>query len=267
MPKKSKSPRATILKLHGHISEMSVGSLAEHGSYGVVLRAAITKSYEFAKFVLTEHKAPFFCSATLRGICEDLIVLSFLRKCDDRNLAVELIAQGQMLEGTISQSQFIERERPWQPVFSLSEEYKVVLAQRTDKFCREQSWKKSGRAQLPSVRSMAMSSGLLEIYEFFYSITSRWVHFSPHILMRMGWGSSELNDRPAPETQYRFSTDNFELYYREFNRVYGLYLFHRLSTTFIDEFEDAIAVAKLLDEIDVHISKVLRWPEPVHTKK
>ncbi len=60
------------------IGELRIG---EDTWFEGVKRAAIIKSFEFCLEVYRDDKAanPFFLAPTLRGICEDLIVVAFLQ--------------------------------------------------------------------------------------------------------------------------------------------------------------------------------------------
>lgn len=230
--------------------------------YGVALRASVAKSWEFASFV---HRSPaptngFFLNATLRGICEDLIAFSFLDSLppSEREKAISLLMLRSTAEGITAQEAFFRTERPWQPVLR----GRVATLESSDAELRELSknfsW--TGKQVWPTVWFVAKATSLIPIYNYLYSATSRWVHFSPHLLIRMGWGGSA--DDLGANTKWHFTTENFSRYYTEFNRVYSVYLLVRLlrgpaiglTTNAIDE---------ILTNLEGDLSEVIRWPEVV----
>src|SRR6266404_1989790 len=176
--------------------------------YEVALKAALAKTYDFNAYVSSVESSShsFYHTATLRGICEDIIVLkAFLAfPAKDR---FELIAQTQMTgvyESLKSQYAFFKANRPGQPVLGNKDAEK---AEKTEKnkllklYGRLGFINLKGKPFIPSVRALAKKAGLLDVYDFFYSATSKWVHFSPQILMRMGW-APDAN----PSSTFTFST-------------------------------------------------------------
>jgi hypothetical protein len=73
---------------------------------------------------------------------------------------------------------------------------------------------------------MAKSANLHALYSYLYSTASKWVHFSPQILLRMGWGGAK--DDVGDHTERTFTAANFSQYYVEFNKTYSLLLLLRL---------------------------------------
>lgn len=255
---KAKETIAKFSRWKGRISRVSISDV---GMHGILLRAAAVKSWEFASFA---HRKPapangFYLTATLRGICEDLIVLSFLETLspEDRDTAIGLLIQKDLAEALGAQTTFFNEERPWQPVlgapaaFDSGEDKLRTLSESL-------GWK--ARQPWPSVWFMAKATSLTPLYSYLYSATSRWVHFSPQILMRMGWGGSQ--DEPSNQTQWRFTTKNFSGYYAEFNRVYSAYLFLRLLRGPARSLKEP-KTDGLLDLLEGDLSEVIRWPELV----
>jgi hypothetical protein len=241
---------------------ISRASIADVGMHGILLRAAAVKSWEFASFT---HRTPappngFYLTATLRGICEDLIVLSFLETlgADDRRAAIGLLSQKDLVEALGAQAAFFKEERPWQPVLAANAAANDTGEKKLRQLSRSFGW--TGRPAWPSVWYMAKATSLTPLYSYLYSATSRWVHFSPQILMRMGWGSSP--EKPSDQTTWRFTTKNFSEYYSEFNRVYSAYLFLRLLRGPLGGLRDPKMDA-LLDSLEGDLSEVIRWPELV----
>jgi hypothetical protein len=117
--------------------------------------------------------------------------------------------------------------------------------------------------KLPKVHAMATECNLLELYEFMYSATSKWVHFNPHILVRRGWSGPGGTHKVSYETTSSFSTKHFDRYYVELNRVYSKLLLGLLPRKFLNEFDKPDKVEHLLVEIDRYTRELLRWPELV----
>jgi hypothetical protein len=254
--------KVTLSKFSRWKNRISRASIADVGMHGILLRAAAVKSWEFASFT---HRTPapangFYLTATLRGICEDLIVLSFLDtlSAEDRNAAIGLLSQKDLVEAVGAQTAFFKDERPWQPVLAVKSATLDTGEEKLRVLSRSFGW--TGRQAWPSVWYMAKATSLTPLYSYLYSATSRWVHFSPQILMRMGWGDSP--DKPSDQTKWRFTTKNFSGYYKEFNRVYSAYLFLRLLRGPVRGLHDS-KMATLLDSLEGDLSEVIRWPELV----
>lgn len=87
--------RSLLGELRPSLDAATKGSIRKVGVYGCALRAALAKSYEFASLVHAEDPPAhgFFITATLRGISEDLIVLTYLGSLgvDERNEVASLL--------------------------------------------------------------------------------------------------------------------------------------------------------------------------------
>lgn len=93
----SKDPTVQSLldELRPILKGITKASIRDVGIYGCVLRASVAKSFEFAELVYRDPSPEhgFFMTSTLRGICEDLIVLSFVAALSPakRNEAMSLL--------------------------------------------------------------------------------------------------------------------------------------------------------------------------------
>jgi hypothetical protein len=238
-------------------------SILKAGHFGCILRAALAKSLEFAAAACREPPASeaFFQTATLRGICEDLIVLEFIGKLDaaGRDRVCVLLAREAIAEGLMAQAAFLGQQRPWQPLLrsdllgprdAMEHEIRQISATL--------GW--VGRSSWPSVWFMAKACSEEALYSYLYSATSKWVHFSPHVLLRMGWGGSK--DDLGDHTEWHFTTSNFERYYQDFNKIYSCFLLLRLLEGSGNALVPA-AARPLLDELRAELGEQLRWPEAV----
>jgi len=255
------SARSILNELSTVVDHLARATIKEKGIFGCALRACIAKSFEFTLLAHQDPPPPhgFFITATLRGICEDLIAFSFLNDLaeTDRVEALHLLMSANLAEGVSAQSAFFNAMRPWQPVVQPPK-----VKNDTEKKLRALSAKLgwSGRQAWPSVWHMAKATNLHDLYKYLYSATSKWVHFSPQILLRMGWGGTPAD--VGDHTEWVFSTKNFSQYYVEFNRTYSLLLLLRLfrgpAASLLPN--DA---TKLIDALEDFLDEPLRWPEAV----
>ncbi len=261
MAKKTAASTKNLLnKLSRHINRACYGSLKHDGPFLCIVRAAIAKAFEFALYTEKRHHEPFFLTATLRGICEDLIVLSFLEPFQDRDDIVLAMTSDDVFKALRRQGAFFRTNRSWQPVVSDPSAFRPSAIKHLKDIAKAHGWSKN---KLPKVHYMAMKCNLLELYEFMYSATSKWVHFNPHVLLRMGWSRPGEKHKVSYETTWSFSTKHFDRYYVEFNRVYSKLLLVLLLKKFLTEFDKPDKVEQLLVEIDKYTRETLRWPELV----
>lgn len=238
-------------------------SIGEAGIHSCSARAALAKSFEFTKLVYDQPIPAhgFFLTATLRGICEDLIALSFMRALSeaDRDEVTSLLMAQQIREGVNAQKEFFASERQWQPVLGPPPgEHAAENENRLRGLAGKLGW--TGRQNWPSVWFMAKATSLEPVYRCLYSATSKWVHYSPHVLLRMGWGGREGD--LGSHTEWTFSTTNFGRYYTEFNQTYALLLLLRLlrgpvSNLLPPDVEPTLLV------LEEKLQEPLRWPELV----
>jgi hypothetical protein len=226
------------------------------------LRASLSKSFEFCLEAYkdrTNHIA-FFLVPSLRSICEDLIVLSYLAKMSsaDRNELVSLLIRHELASQLGAQSKFFELARPEQPI-------PAIQSGAIDKTKIEDSirqiWKRNGWAGLtsswkPTIRQIAAKNHidvLTTLYDYIYRLTSGAVHFNALVLFRTGWG------KPIAH----FSPKNFSKYYVEYARIYGLLLFCCYFELFGRFLPPNKKVSALVTELRFNLVSESRWPEMV----
>jgi len=200
--------------------------------YLPTLKAAFVKCFEFNLYLnqITKLDNSFYNIPFLRGICEDLISLKFLLnfKTEDRD---ELLTKYNhyLLQTSIqTQRKFFLKEKIIQPILNPQSIDEMVSNSERD---LKQFWIRHGYNKdklFPSVEHMAIDGKLKVLYDFLYHATSRAVHFSPNVLLRMGWYD-------APAGPVIFSTKNFSNYYTFFNSYYGTYLFIQYEKAFRKE--------------------------------
>lgn len=220
--------------------------------------AAYSKCFQFNFTVNNSNsKNSFFFSPSLRGICEDFIILKFLKKHSaiDKNKLLLSYSMFQLTEISAAQNKFFKKNHEQQIVYQMINLEKV-REENLEKMKIE--WAKIGLSKdkvLPSVSHMATDAALIELYDYLYSATSDMVHFSPHNLMRSGWSKKETPNH------HHFDIQNFHKYYNQFNHFYGSYLFVLFSRTFKKELNLNKATMEIVKQIETDIFNNARWPE------
>lgn len=250
--------------LEQHLGDATRGKLGTSGeqAFKATIAAALAKNLEFSKFAHSEagDVAPFFATGTLRGICEDLIVLKFIMslESEDRSLLVNNLFMKEVTKSAEAQANFFGEGRPSQPVLDPSpfQEAGQRSSQKLTSLKKKYGW--GGRGIMPSTYKMACEVQLKNLYQYLYHATSEWVHFKTRILLRMGW--EEHND---PDEEWDFTTYNYKSYYSKFNKFYSVYLLIKFVDTFSDHLNLGYDADARIDELREYIDELLRWPELV----
>lgn len=240
------------------IAALSKSSIGEQDLFNKTVKATLVKSYEF-NCTLSKYtdENTFLMVSSLRDICEDYIVLRYVSNEHNKvkDQVIDLMMHMDIFASSIVQWKFFEKYHPNQILLyeadfpKKEEEYKSKLRNIVNS-----QGKMSGKKSLPSVRFMANKSGLSELYDYIYHATSIFVHFNPHVLLRMGWGN-------LPEIT--FSTRHFNAYYRHFACFYGAYLFKELCAWMISiDLLDKAVETDLQKIVDL-LEQETRWPEIV----
>lgn len=192
-----------------------------------------------------------------------MIVFSFLEALDvdDQNKALKLLMNLNISEGLAAQKYFFEELRPWQPVVKPPKSPISDPMIELRKLSKKLGW--SGKQSWPSIWFMAKNAGLESLYTYLYSATSKWVHFSPQILLRMGWGGdSKDRESLGDHTEWEFTTKNFSDYYKEFNQIYSVMLLLKLLRgPAIQLVSQEVRI--VLDQLEEGLNRPIRWPEIV----
>jgi Family of unknown function (DUF5677) len=255
----------TIYKtLSPFIAEVGQATMDDPDFFEICLKAALIKNFDFNFYVSQKasESHPFYLTPTLRGMCEDIIflkpLLTFSKK--DRSKVIQHIQVLDSYESLKSQKEFFNQNRPWQPVLG-STSLDTEIQKEENKLL--QTYQRlglvKGKQKRPSVRQMAEIADLLPLYNFLYAATSKWVHFSPHILMRMGWSS----DKDKESGNYTFSSKHFSKYYTKFNRTYGTYLFILFYDTFAKQINIDHKAEKYVAELKNSIDIDMIWAEVI----
>jgi hypothetical protein len=232
--------------------------------YANCIRASFVKCYEFNIHAWNDDNSStaFFWIPSLRGICEDLIVLNYIQTipANTRDTLVSQLMLYEVQDRLKRQSAFFKASRPQQPVLQpkMTPHKLKALERIIQDIWRNNGWPNMNRNVIPPVQQMAEKHGgdvLVTLYDYMYRLTSGTVHFSVTGLLRSGWG----NKMP----HCKFSTANFSSYYRLFGRVYGAFMFcsyFELFPRFLRADRDTKAK---IDKIRKGILTIPRWPEMV----
>jgi len=205
--------------------------------------SAYVKCYDFMIYICNLEKAEyaFFQLPFLRGMCEDLISISYLLTLNDHEIkSIILSKQVREFRSALgSQEKYFRKNNPVQPV--VPKELIPDLSKYID-FYKEKGLKITKR-YLPSVQKMSKKVGLEDFYNFLYFATSKTVHFDIVTLMSMGWGKM---DKEKGTINPIFSYENnFHQYYK--------FVFFYTSRIFI---EQTTKFKKIIDKNDVIILKL-----------
>lgn len=249
-------------KLMPIIEDVAIGSPTQDKWLQVFFGASLMKCLEFnlISFTETNTNSPYFSSSGLRGICEDLVTLKYFKEIIEPQDAQRILwawSMKQMTEGTEKQSLFFKINRPQQPVIPYSEWFQKTLKSSKAEL-RVYRSKYGWARNLPKVIEMADACSMRALYDYVYHATSKSVHFSPHLFMRMGWGEME-----SAEPSFQFSTKNFAQYYLEFNQFYGTFLFIKFCETFGCDLNISDKLENSLSKLRDYLKGNPRWPELV----
>src|SRR6185503_14594374 len=122
MPKKQRPLSKIYKSMKPHVEAVAKSNLVNPDFYSIVLRAALAKSFDFNSYVsnLGRSSHSFYHTATLRGICEDLIVLRAIHGIPpaDRSELITHLQRADIHESVKNQTKFFDTNRPQQPVVS-----------------------------------------------------------------------------------------------------------------------------------------------------
>ncbi len=177
---------ALLTQLDTWFKDHQRGVLSRDGLFLCATRAALTKSFEFYRFCHAQSDVSqlVFTTATLRGVCEDIIALCFFQGLPptDRDTVIEARAGSNVRQGLIAQTKFFQAARPWQAVVGPDAMRTADPEAQIKLIAQKFNWPKG---QWPTVRHMARSGGLEDLYDYLYAATSEWVHFLP--IYSCGW--------------------------------------------------------------------------------
>lgn len=260
--RKSESDTRTLRAMRTYMEKARHGAANRQDVFLLCLKAALAKAYDFAVSAHRSSRAEsaYFSVATLRSICEDLIVLGLLHALPepDARLIVAGMIRHEVLSKVLVQERFFAANRAGQSVLSGS--LSTASSIKTIEVELAAVWLRNGwqirRGIMPPTRELAAKQGdgvLATLYEFLFRFTSGVVHFNPQALLRSGWGD--------PKVGVTFRARNYQAYYLALNQTYSLYLlcgyFERFATVLGPDRKCLAAV----EELRASLHRRERWPE------
>lgn len=258
----TRDPAEMLKGLRPFIEKISTAKLRKDNQFRLSLLSSLRKSFETVDLAFDEknHNNSLYQAAALRSTCEEIIFLKFAstltRKVREEFIRFHLTIE--IAERLQHQKKFFSTFRPTQPVLAATIDIEVAK-----KGMRE-IWMKNGwpnlsdKKYVPPTRDIAqkLEHGFLAIlYDYIFRATSSFVHFSPHILLRFGWG--DLNGKMT------FTPSNMNSYYLAFSQVYGLFLFSLYFELFPTILKPDTEARSVVREMRTWLVKLARWPEVV----
>src|SRR5260370_14144541 len=183
--------------LRAYMAKVAKGTLHRHNMYSLCVKASAAKCFEFNLAVrdLAKSDNAFFGMSTLRGICEDLIVLRYIGQMpsDDRERLVRALSAHALATRVKLQDAFFATLRPQQPVLRFKDVDAAIgssaLAARS--IWNRHVWPHMTKGAMPRIREIAQKQGLhylIILYDYLYRLTSAGGHFNLESLLRSRWG-------------------------------------------------------------------------------
>jgi hypothetical protein len=263
---KKRKPRLRdhFTALQPWMKQATRGSFPRHKLYSLCVKASLSKCFELNLSVqsFSRSKSSFFAISALRGICEDLIVLRFMKgfPSSDRDALIRALSRQELASRIKLQDSFFGTFRPQQPVLRLSDVDAEIDASEAAarSIWNRHGWPGMKKGVTPQIRQIAEKQGahqLAVLYDFLYRLTSAGVHFSVQSLLRSGWGASARD--------FTFSPRNFHAYFDEYYSLYGAFLFCLYFEFFGSLLRPSARQRAVIDEIRRHVLFTPRWPEMV----
>lgn len=219
-------------------------------------RASFVRAIDFCYASTTDSNTySLFRAASLRGIVEDYIVLRSLLDIDAsiRVKIIDATLHLEMARAMRRQQDYFLKYRPFQPVLEPGPASHEQLRDRLVLAWKDAGFQTRPHADRPSTRELAKASGLLELYNYLFSLTSNLVHFNPIITFTSGWGDSP--NEPV------FKFDNFESHYKKICIVYGCELVAEYTRSFSSLLQVDCSIIEAAEALSSHVHKYIRWPE------
>lgn len=250
-------------KLGDFVAEAAQGEMRKGRFFSLCLRASFGKCYEFNLHAWDENntESAFYWLPTLRGVCEDLIVLNYIQGIPhaQRETLVTGLMRHELHVRLMTQVEFFKNTKPQQPIlkpFMTADQVDDLETEIRDVW-RAHGWPNMNRKVMPPTRQMAEKHGgdiLATLYDYLYRLTSATVHFNVGGLLRTGWGDM---------LHATFSPKHFNRYYTMFGRVYGAYMFCAYFELFARFLRTNAETKEPVAEIRQALLRLPRWPEMV----
>ncbi len=205
----------------------------------------------------SKTESTFILVSNLRGICEDLIYLTYLSKMNkqDAEKWIELLHRQKYAESLLAQRNFFETSNPYQPVIGNNRSRSEAEQSVEESKRNFRDFRRSIPDSRSTIRDMAEELGLTSTYHYIYHASSNFVHFNTQVLLRNAW-----RDVKSENSVINFSARNMSGYYQSFSIFYAAILFIGYEASFGSRyFNDILDVENA--RIIKLITAVKRWPE------
>lgn len=266
----AKTKRASDAAVHfatlrPYMAKVAKGNLRRHNLYSLCVKASASKCFEFNQTAprIAKLKLAFFAMSSLRGMCEDLIVLRYIARMPskDRKELMGALMWHEIATRTKLQDVFFQAIRPQQPVLRLKDADATIAASESAARAvwNRQGWPNLQKGAMPQIRQIAEKQGLHQLavlYDYLYRLTSAGVHFNVQSLLRSGWGKDI-------EKEVEFSAKNFHQYFAAYCSLYGAFLFCLYFEFFRAVLRPGAKENLVIKKIREQVLSVPRWPEMV----
>jgi Family of unknown function (DUF5677) len=249
--------------LSKYMSNVAKGSIGRNRMHSLCVKASVCKCFEFNLAVpnFAKSKSAFFAISSLRGICEDLIVLRYIGKLPpkDRETLIVALSSQELATRSKYQDVFFTTIRPQQPVLRLTDPDKLIASSEAAARAvwNRHGWPNLQKRAMPSIRQIAEKQGLHQLtilYDYLYRLTSAGVHFNVQALLRSGWGTQK---------QFVFSAKNFQDYFTRYCSIYGAFMFCVYFEFFGTVLRPTSKERAIVSKIREGVLYTARWPEMV----
>lgn len=246
-----------------YIDRIRIKDFRRETTFECIVTASVTKCYDFTRHVATLKKgtATFYYLGTLRGLCEELIAITYLQSLPkaELNEILEFRIPFEMQETIIKQAEFFDVYNPHQliihPDWMMADDRIEFIRNRPIKKGRA---KRKGYKELPSIWKMAQQVGFSDLYNYLYFATSSLVHFRIETLLKMGWNSGAIEGETMKNGI--FSPYNYENYYWYFNVFYGNWIFSEMIRNYNKTLGFSNKIKQKISQLE-KLKKKITWPE------
>jgi hypothetical protein len=230
--------------------------------WGIIKRAVIARQHEALQAIesMADAGHGFLGVTFLRPAYEELIWLEFVDGCvgDPADFAV-LVSQHELADQLKTQNDYLDKRVMKeiglsQRLGKLNDARDRETKKRIREIAHHVGWDTS-RGLYPTTFFMAKRVNRLKEFQYLYGATSRFVHFSPHELMRRAWG------RPG---SLKIGSSSFAKYWETFAIYWGFRIFVNL----LAHCHDLLTA----DTPDEKFDEMTRWldgfnPVPIITRE
>lgn len=197
----------------------------DQGVLPLVRSSVIKRQHECLTIAvdLVDRGQGFAAVGFLRPACEEYLwakYLSAITKADAERL-LKVLVKSELWDSLKAQDDYSGNTAMAQmelaPYFKRMETSRKFRAAEVKAIGTKLKWEKRTleNSQFPSMSFIAKSVGETKLYKILYHASSRYVHFSPHELMRRAWGKSG---------DVSVSSEHFSKYWGSFVLYWGTYL-------------------------------------------